>query len=665
MNKEQSTSYVNYATIPPFANADPKLATKAVADACANAIKIANELASSTDTPTWDTLIGPLDEAMESIDREYSFVAHLHAVTASKQWDEANLACIGEVTKATSIIGQNADLYKRLEVLNKAGVEKHRQRILTHSLDSFKYAGVSLPLEQRKQFAQNEQKLAQLSAKFEEHIREATSSWSHTITDEDKLGDMSEDMKNAAKVDGGWEITLLDPSYVAYMTHGTDRELRKSLHRARNDRASDLGNDKLNNLPLVDEILDLRWKQAQLLDFESPAAMILERRMAKTPDTVADFIETLIKAAKPKASAELKLLQAYASKELDIDELEPWDIAFVAERYKQATVGISDADIRPYFNVDNVLQGLFDCAQKLFGVTISKVETSIWEPSVLCFVISKNEDHIGHLYLDLTARQNKRGGAWAHDVMCRCVTSKGLQHPIAVINCNYTKATKGKSQQLSWEEVITIFHEAGHALHMLLSTVDDYCASGFNGVEWDAVELPSQFLENFAWEKETMLNMSSHVDTNEKLPQEMYEKLTQTRNFLPGLFVTRQLSLGKFDLDIHSQQNINVLEKWKKALDQCVVTPQLKDDRTPCSFGHVFAGGYATGYYGYLWADVLSADIYQMFAKDDADIQHLGQQFAKEVLERGGTRDAIENFQKMRGREPKPDALLERLGMQA
>lgn len=661
------TSYVEFATPPPYAAAEPELAKAAVVAACTAAKHCAAELAAATTPVSWANLVVPLDAACERIEREYSLVAHLHAVTATPEWDTVNTACLAEVSAALTAIGQNAQLYQRLHQLAAAEstvMPPNRQRILKDILANFELAGVGLEAAQRKRFAECEQQLAALSAKFEENVRKATTNWQEVVTDEAALGAMPADMKAAAKVNDGWEITLLDPSYIAAMTYCTDRDLRERLCRARNARATDHGDAELDNLPLIKEIMALRWEQAELLGFASPAAMILSRRMAATPATVADFLAKLTAAAKPKAVAEFHELEKFAQDELGLDELQPWDTAFVIERYKQATTGLADSEVRPYFATDKVLAGLFTCVEKLFGVTVAPAEVAVWEQDVRALTVSRNGEKIGLLYLDLSARPTKRGGAWAHGAQARCRYHEQLQLPTALINCNYTAGTGGQ-QQLSWLEVITLFHEAGHALHHLLGTIDDYCASGMNGVEFDAVELPSQFMENFAWEPAVAIGMSAHAETGEPMPAEMFAKLQAQRQFLPGLFVTRQLSFGTFDLALHQDKTAAPLAVWQDSVANCVVTPQLADDRTPCAFGHVFAGGYATGYYGYLWAEVLSADAYAMFRAEDADVAALGQKFAREILERGGSRDAIENFRAFRGRDPEQHALLDRLGLAA
>lgn len=658
--------YVRFGQVPPYAAASPTAAKEAVLAACTAAAACADELAADTAAVTWANVVVPLDAVVERIEREYSLIAHLHAVDATPEWDQVNTECLAQVAAVLTAIGQNAGLYQRLQNLAAAGtpaLPADRQRILADMLANFELAGVGLAEQQRQRFADCEQQLAQLAATFEEHVREATAAWSEMLTDEAALGEMPADMKAAAKTEAGWQVSLLDPSYIACMTHSTDRALRQRICEARNARATERADGKFDNLPLVREIVALRWEQAKLLGFSSPAAMILSRRMASEPDTVATFLTKLTDAARPHALREIEQLREFAAAELGITELQPWDTAFVCERYKQATTGLSDSDVRPYFGTERVMAGLFQCVERLFGVTFTTADLPVWAADVIALQVHRGGEHIGHLYLDLAARPAKRGGAWAHGAMARCHIPAGNQLPTALVNCNFTAAAAAAQQQLSWNEVITLFHEAGHALHHLLGRIDDYCASGMNGVEMDAVELPSQFMENFAWEKEVAIGMSSHADTGAAMSEEMFAQLAAQRTFLPGLFVTRQLSFGHYDLQLHRQGDADPLSLWHECVAANVVTPQLADDRTPCTFGHIFAGGYATGYYGYLWADVLSADAYAMFAQDDADVAALGQRFAAAVLERGGSRDAAENFRDFRGRDPQPEALLLRLGI--
>lgn len=658
---------VPYGTAPPYATGDPAAATVAVLAACAAALATAEELGSASATPSWDNLVVPLDAALERIDREYGLVSHLHAVTASPAWDAANTKCLAELAKAQTLVGQHAGLYGRLRTLaatRAPALAAGQARILNDTLAGFALSGVDLPAADRKEFAASEQQLSQLGATFEEQVRAATASWAEMVDDPAALGDMPADLQDAAATAGGWQVTLLDPSYLAYMTHGTDRSLRERLARARNARASDLDSGTTDNLPLVREIMRLRWQQAGLLGHASPAAMILTRRMAGNPETVADFLSRLAATAHPQAQRELTQLREFAATKLGLDTLEPWDMAFVAERYKQATTGLAESEVRPYFGMEKVLAGLFACAGNLFGIRFAPVERPVWDPGTRCLAVTASDGQaLGHLYLDLQARPTKRGGAWAHGALARCRGPAGRQLPVALVNCNFTGAASGAAARLGWEEVVTLFHEAGHALHHLLGKVDDYCASGMNGVEWDAVELPSQFMENFAWQPEVAIGMSAHAVTGAPLPPALFAKLEAQRSFLPGLSVTRQLAFARYDLELHRQPGADPLELWDAVARQNLVVPLLAADRTPCAFGHVFAGGYATGYYGYLWADVLAADAYEMFMEPGADQARLGRHFAAEVLERGGSRDAADNFRALRGRQPDPAALLRRLGL--
>ena len=634
--------------------------------ACANALDVASKVSGQKGATDWNGVVGLLDEATEWMEREYSLVAHMHAVAATKEWDEANRRSLEKLVGVSTAIGQDRGIYERLVSLrDKKGdsLGAGRMRILSDIIAGFELSGVGLGEKARKEFAKNETRLSALGSSFEEHVREATAAWSESVTDEEALGNMPADMRDAARQKDGWRFSLLDPSYHAYMTHGTDRGLRKRMCEARNARASDLGEKRLDNTPLVGEILALRYEQATALGYPDPASMILSRRMAKTPSAVKEFLSGLTKKSRQAGKKEMARLSSFAKKELGIDKLEPWDMAFVVERFRERETGISDAQLRPYFGSARVMEGMFECAGKLFGISARPArDVPVWHKKVSSLLVDdEGGNNIGRLYLDLYARKQKRGGAWAHGSQARCRFNGNFQAPSALMNCNFTVGKNGgkdKDPRLGWQEVITLFHEAGHALHHLLGKVDDFCASGMNGVEWDAVELPSQFMECFAWRPEVAIGMSSHVDTKKPLPKRMFEKLEAQRAFLPGLFLTRQVSFATYDLALHTEKGADPQSLWEKTRNKIQVVPGLMDDRFFCSFGHIFAGGYASGYYGYLWAEVLAADAYEMFTKKNANLPSLGRKFSEEVLERGGTRDAAENFRALLGRDPDPAALL-------
>ena len=669
MTIESTNNYfVKFGQIPAYKEANPQQSTKAVKLACERALAVANELGASSEGATWDNLIAPLDEVLEKMSSEYSVIAHLSAVSASKEWDAANQESIQAVTIASAQIAQHQGLYKRMCELakNANNLSAARKKILKDNIADFELSGVGLPDKERKIFATNEEKLSQLNTQFEQNVRNATAAWHLELDNEDDLGKMPDDVKNIHRTENGFRFGLLDPSYIAFMTYCTNRNLREKMMRARNARASDLNKDEFDNTTLLTQILNLRNEQAKLLGFADPAQMILSKRMAKDNQTVLNFLNKLTGLAKNKASTQFNELSKFAKEKLHIDQLEVWDLTYAIEEYKQEVTGISDAQIRPYFGVTKVMQGLFACIENLFQVTtIKRDDLVFWDEQVICLEVNNaGGEKIGTLIMDLFAREHKQGGAWAHGAQERAMIKQKLQLPTALINCNFTKPSKGEEARLSWIEIITLFHEAGHAFHHLLTKVDDYSASGLNNVEWDAIELPSQFLENFAWREEIALNMSSHQDTNEPLPQAMFQKLVAQKTFLSGLMVTRQLAFAKFDLEVHQRKGeVNVLKLWEEIRNDTMVVPYLIEDRFPCAFTHIFAGGYAAGYYGYLWAEVLAADAYELFTSPKADLKGLGKKFAKEVLERGGTRDASENFRALVGRDPDPQALLRRLAL--
>ncbi|MBF2735782.1 MAG: M3 family metallopeptidase [Betaproteobacteria bacterium AqS2] len=664
-----SADLTPFGAPPRYAAATPEQAAAAVEERSAALVARAEELAAAAGEPGWDDLVAPLDEACERVDSAAGLVAHLAAVSASPAWDKAHRAALRAATAAFSALGQNERLYARLQQLAAGdGVAPARRRILADTLADFELNGVGLPAAERKQFAKNEERLAELGAEFAENVRKATAAFAVDVAAEAELGEMPADVKAAhRRPDGGWRFGLLDPSYAAFMAYATDRSKREEMARARNARASDLDEPARDNAKPLREILRLRFEQARLLGYANPAAMILTRRMAKEPAAAEAFLADLAARARPAAAKQYSELADFARKELGIGELAAWDLAFAAERYKQAATGLGEAEIRPYFPAAKVIAGLLECLGELFSVAFAPRPAEAaerWHEGVECLAVSRGGAEIGSLYLDLYARPGKQGGAWAHGAQARCRIPGGArQLPAALVNCNFTAPAADRPACLGWQEVVTLFHEAGHAVHHLLTQVDDFCASGMNGVEWDAVELPSQFLENFAWRRATARAMSAHADTGAPLPDELHARLRRQETVLAGLQVTRQLGFARYDLALHQRADAEPLALWGEVRAENSVVPSMPEDRFPCAFTHVFAGGYAAGYYGYLWAQVLAADAYEAFEEPAADLGELGARFCTEVLERGGTRDADENFRAFRGREPAPAPLLRRLGL--
>lgn len=656
---------VPFGSLPRYAAAEPAAAAAAVEQRAAVWLELAEKLAGTASKPSWDSLVAPLDEAAERLESSMGLVAHLAAVNGSPQWDEANRRATQAAAAAATQVGQHEGLYRRLQDLAAAGVGPERERILADSLAGFELSGVGLPAAKRAEFAKQEQRLAQLGNEFAEHIREATSAYAIDVADEAKLGAMPADVKAAHRHGDGWRFGLLDPSSAAFLTYVVDRDLRADMARARNARASDLGPAAQDNTALLREILDLRFAQAELLGYPNPAAAILQRRMVTAPAEADAFLADLADRARPRAEEQYAELQEFARAELGIDELAAWDLAYAMEGLRRERTGLGEAELRPYFPVTKVLAGLFDCLGELFGVSCTPRADGVekWDERVECLAVSRGGEEIGTLFLDLYARPGKQGGAWAHGAQERCRAADTRQLPTALINCNFTAPPAGQPACLGWQETVTLFHEAGHACHHLLTTVDDFCATGLNGVEWDAVELPSQFLENFAWRRATVAAMSSHVDTGAALPDDLYARLRRQQTLLAGLHVTRQLAFARYDLALHQRAGADPLALWTEIRAATSVTPPLPDDRFPCAFAHIFAGGYAAGYYGYLWAQVLAADAYAAFDEPAADAASLGARFCTEVLERGGTRAASANFRAFRGREPRTDALLRQLGL--
>jgi oligopeptidase A len=674
---------LDFSGLPRFSEFKPEQVTPAVDQLLADCrATVARVLSDSTDS-AWDSFVAPLDDANERLSRAWGQVSHLHSVMDSPELREAYNENLPKITIYFAELGQNTALFNKFKALKAradyAALSTPRKKIVENELRDFRLGGAELPDEQKARFMNVQEELAQRSAKFEENLLDATNAFSLHIDDAKALAGVPEDaraaMQAAAELDHqpGWKITLHMPSYMPVMQYADNRELREQLYRAYVTRASEFGAVELDNTPLISDILKLRREAAQTLGFDSYATVSLASKMADTPAEVLHFLDELAKRAKPYAEKDMAELRAFA-RELGITDLQAWDNAYVSEKLRVARYSFSDQEVKQYFPEPRVLAGLFKLVETLYGLHIAESSTSTWHPDVKFYTLSDHSGQcVGQFYLDLYARASKRGGAWMDDVITRRKKPDGIQTPVAYLNCNFSGPVGGKPALFTHDEVITLFHETGHGLHHLLTKIEELGVSGINGVEWDAVELPSQFMENFCWEWDVLKHMTAHIDSGEALPRALFDKMLAAKNFQSGLQTLRQVEFSSFDMRLHDDFDPNgsttALDLLNTIRAQVAVSIPPDYNRFPNNFSHIFAGGYAAGYYSYKWAEVLSADAYAMF---EAEVENgsggvlsaeVGHRFWSEILAMGGARPALESFKAFRGREPNIDALLRHNGM--
>ena len=625
--------------------------------------------------PAWDEFIAPLEDANERLGRAWGQVAHLHAVLDSPQLRAVYNAHLSKVTLYWTELGQNQALFEKYRALRAsarfAALTPARQRIVENALRDFRLGGAELPADRKPRYAQIQEELARLSAKFSENLLDATNAYSILVEDEMRVAGIPRDVLQAAQQEDAraWKFTLHMPSYLPVMQYAEDRSLREEMYRASATRAAEFGKAELDNTPLIACILPLRREAARLLGYPSYAEVSLVPKMADSPTQVLDFLEDLARRARPYAERDLAELRAFARDELGLAQLEAWDLAYASEKLRQQRYAFSDQEVKQYFPEDAVLSGLFRLVGTLYGLRIAPADTAVWHEDVRFFELRDATGNLaGQFYLDLYARDTKRGGAWMDDARARRRRGDSIQTPVAYLNCNFALPVGGRPALFTHDDVITLFHEFGHGLHHLLTRVEELGVSGISGVEWDAVELPSQFMENFCWEWEVLRHMTRQVDTGEPLPRALYGKMLAAKNFQSGMAMLRQIEFSVFDMRLHwdfdpaGQRSALELLQEVRAKIAVVVPPDWS--RFPNSFSHIFAGGYAAGYYSYKWAEVLSADAYGAFEEARNVIDPaIGARFRDEVLAVGGSRPAAESFRAFRGREPSVDALLRHNGM--
>lgn len=627
---------------------------------------------------TWSSFVVPLDDATERLWRAWGQVSHLQSVVNSPALREAYNANLPRITRFGTALGQNLALFEQYRRLASAeqvdALDAAQRKALDNALRDFRLGGAELAPEQQARFGAIKEELSALSAKFSQNVLDATDAWSLLIDDPARLAGLPEDVVHAARMAAekegrpGWKLTLQMPCYLPVQTWADDRALRETLYQASAQRASEFGAPALDNGPSIDRILTLRAELAALLGFASYADYSVATKMAQDPAEVLGFLRDLAARARPFAVQDRSELEQFAREHLGIDELQAWDLAYAADKLKQARYSYGEQEVKAYFTEPKVLAGLFSVIEQLYGLQVQPDVAPVWHPDVRFYrLVDAQGALVGQFYLDLYAREGKRGGAWMDDCRNRRVLADGrVQTPLVYLVCNFGAGSDGRPATFSHNEVTTLFHEMGHGLHQLLTRIGELAVAGINGVEWDAVELPSQFMENFCWEWEHLQAMTAHVDTGEPLPRALYERMLAARNFHSGMATVRQLEFGLFDMLLHSQHQAgqdSVLALLQHVRDEVAVNHPPHWNRFPHQFSHIFAGGYAAGYYSYKWAEVLSADAYAAFEEAPGALAQTGARFRDEILGRGGSRSAAENFQAFRGRAPSIDALLRHSGM--
>jgi oligopeptidase A len=670
----------NIKNLPPFTVIKAKHIEPALT-ACLqqNLAQIETLLSNNTDY-TWENLIAPMEVAENQLERLWSPVSHMNSVVNTPKLRDAYNAGLPKLSEYSTAVGQNKALFQAIQTVRntQADLDNAQKKALDDSIRSFQLSGVDLSGDKQSRYKEISTRLSKLSADYSDHVLDATTAWSKHITEESMLEGLPDSaLAMAAQAAQqrdlkGWVISLDFPSYYAVITYADNAKLRKELYRAYSTRASTLGDHpKLDNSATMREILQLKKEKAVLLGFANYAELSIASKMADSADAVSAFLRDLAIKAKPFAEKELCELQQFAQDNLGLEQLNAWDIAYSSEKLKQDRYNISDEELKPYFAVNNVLSGLFQLVEKLYGIAITEKSTDIelWHQDVQFYQIHNAKGELqAEFYLDLYARAHKRGGAWMDHFCSRFRTSTGLQTPVAYMTCNSTPPVGDEPALFTHDEVVTLFHEFGHGLHHMLTQVEYLDVSGINGVEWDAVELPSQFMENFCWEKQALSLFAKHYKTGEILPDALIEKMQASKNFQSAMATLRQVEFALFDMQIHQAEDAaekgRIAAILKQVRQEIAVLQPPEFNRFENSFSHIFAGGYSAGYYSYKWAEVLSEDAFARFEEEGLFNPEVGAAFLKEILQVGGSRPAMESFKAFRGREPSADALLRRSGLQ-
>lgn len=661
-----------------FSKIKPEHVLPAIQEALKNCRHTIETVLTKNSQYTWDNLIQPIDEMDEKFSRAWSPVSHLNSVKNSPELREAYEACLPLLSEYSTWVGQHKPLYQAYKQIKESEeytkLTKAQKKVIDNALRDFELSGIGLPEDKQKRYGEIVAKLSELSSKYSNNVLDATMGWTKLITNLDDLSGMPESAlaaaKEQAKAKGqeGWLLTLDIPSYLPIMTYCDNRDLRFELYQAYNTRASDQGPNagKWDNTEIIKQILSLRDELAHLLGFETYADKSLATKMAESTQQVIEFLTDLASKAKPQGEKELADLKRYAYEFFGASDIKPWDIAYYSEKQKQYLYTINDEELRPYFPEQTVINGLFEVVHRVFGITAKQRQgVEVWAPEVKFYDLYNTDGELkGSFYLDLYAREHKRGGAWMDDCIGRMRFADGhVQKPVAYLTCNFNRPIGDKPALFTHNEVTTLFHEFGHGLHHMLTEIDVSSVAGINGVPWDAVELPSQFLENWCWEPEALAFISGHYETGEPLPAEMLEKMLDAKNYQAALFILRQLEFGLFDFKLHSQKDPDILETLKQVRELVAVVPTVEWGRFPHAFSHIFAGGYAAGYYSYLWAEVLSADAFSRFEEEGIFNTKTGNAFLDNILSQGGSDEPMTLFKNFRGREPQLEALLRHYGI--
>jgi len=672
---------LSFAGLPPFSKIQPEQVKPAVEQAIAQA-RAAVERAVALPQVSWTTLIEQLEQDAERLGKLWSPVSHMNSVVNTPQLREAYESCLPLLSEYSTWLGQHEGLYQKYQQLAQSteynNLTAAQQKVIQNALRDFKLSGIGLSAEKKQRYGEIQSRLSELSSTFANNTLDATQAWFKHITDEAELAGLPQDARLAAAEEAksrdlnGWVFTLEFPSYIAIMTYADKRELREAMYSAYCTRASDQGPTagQFDNSAIIEETLALKHELAQLLDFNNAAEESLATKMAQNPAQVLDFLHDLARRAKPQAQQDLAELTQFAQSEYKVAELAAWDVTYYAEKLKQAKYAISDEQLRPYFPEHKVVAGLFTVLHKLFGVSVQQRDgVDVWHSDVKFYDIFDSSGELrGSFYLDLYARAKKRGGAWMDDCQGRRILADGsVQTPVAYLTCNFNKPVGGKPALFTHDEVVTLFHEFGHGIHHMLTKVDAAAVAGINGVAWDAVELPSQFLENWCWQSEALAIISGHYETGEPLPQDLLDKMLAAKNFQSAMFLVRQLEFALFDFRLHAEYDPALGGRVQQMLDEVrsevsvIIPPRF--NRFQHGFSHIFAGGYAAGYYSYLWAEVLSADAFGRFEEEGIFNADTGRDFLRWILERGGSAEPMELFKGFRGREPSNEALLRHMGI--
>jgi len=682
MNDIEKSALNQTSGLPLFSDIDVAKIVPIVTETINNNRLQVEKLLSELDTFSWDNFVNVLDESDDHLGKLWSPVSHMNAVVSNDELREAHDACLPLFAEYGTFIGQHQGLYQAYLSIKESeqfnSLKPEQQKVITNALRDFKLAGIALSEDKKLRYGEIKQQLAALQSQFSNNVMDATIAWSKLITDVNELAGLPDSAIAAAKQAAeekeleGYLLTLEFPSYFPVVTYAQNRELREEVYTAFSTRASDQGPNagEFDNSEIIEQLLALRHEISQLLDFNNYAEYSLATKMAEKPDQVIDFLTNLADQSYQQAIGEKNEVLAFANEMDNLETLEAWDLSYYSELLKQQRYTISDEALRPYFPEKKVVEGLFSVVKRLFGLVIKEqFDFNTWHKDVRFFhIYDQSHTHIGSFYLDLYAREFKRGGAWMNDCRARRRQVDGsLQLPVAYLTCNFNKPVGDNQALFTHNEVVTLFHEFGHGLHHMLTKIESSAVSGINGVPWDAVELPSQFLENWCWEPEALALISGHVETGETLPAELLEKMLAAKNYNSALMMVRQLEFSLFDFVLHHQYEVGKTGQVASVLtairNKVAVIKPPSFNRFQHSFSHIFAGGYAAGYYSYKWAEVLSADAFSRFEEEGIFNAETGKDFLQAILEKGGSDTPMTLFKTFMGREPNTDALLRHSGI--